>query len=1750
MTKKRGRIKLEVVLFLVIILSLSGCAKDIIVANAIYECNENEGSGLIIHGKQSRSFLCLKPPGFTSCYKASNNGLKFCGSSEWDNIGDIVTNELYYEQSERDANRNNVKNNLGSITTTSNNFLDLGDIIINGLNNEEQNVLFTSETRYPNANFLNLNRIDFYDESSKVTVNFFLLECTPETENLVFDKRSESMLKTAQPSELYMCIKEKGIYRWIDKSIILGNDADGDNVPKYWDCNDNDKDVYGDFSLFQGPPLNVICGDGKANTCGVVSETVPDDDCDTLEYKVACTQTCLTSDGQCSWVESSGNYNCCGDDGLNDLGNELVGSLDGQGNSDYLCVTHDKDFVSHKNFNTADPKSSFKNVGWPADDRCEGDWCWISAKQDAKFNVLTVKPLEDKPYDVISNGEQWVKCDENYLTTELSKHLPTPDVDDFQQGDSADILNRKTSRFACYNTNTHTEWVECGAERSEGLITHENRGTIKARFPGEGMYSLRFITSRDDGIFDGENLDVDTKSYKKYYQDDFLFDFTGYTHLNLFFKFKQEVNQVASLNLKIFGPKGENDERPIYFQKSIIGDVVNHPFSQEFMHVRVALPENLKNIEKISITGSQPFLGRNLFLDKGILQNELLCSGDESAQNEWSWIDNIDQKDTNKDITGEDLCVALYGPFAWLDKGLNDPRDADGVDIPSASCCGNGEVDANGEFLKEYYAGNSHKQGGPPGEKYGCWNSRTIKSGETIMNVEYSVEYQPEKFYDVIYPPNQPRSSWSIDLETKRASCEPKHCGAILLRNRPERYICLDGDSECKYGVSYKLKDDSCTSNNCEIDRVVEVCFIQGENTCNAQTSATTCGFNYHVARGSDVDDLDRIFDNNDLNDKLGYIRKIIRETDGDTNNFPPPRILTNTCVVQDIISPVYVTLLSNTIKLSSTKIASFNLNRNDLLPKVEGDSTKGKVKLSNFNDKVNLYFLDPKRPNAWSDGKMIINYDDLIHDMTEIYVMAKMDFDKYTPTSTLQNFPDRESITFTQSCKENEECLFPIPGKSPYKITNEHPGLYELFFVSGDELNEEVLITQPNQEFGVEIDVNQDPVLVQGMLKAKKVAQQVLFLNEDVPGQLRDRDFFGCNVADFMVGGNMVKQTNNLLQCTPKSDFICAYSKTVLGNFPITSINVWDKNDLPETKGVNEDEGEGEDLAILDGFPANELTHSTTVVPARNLLTNADFCESCFEGDVLNGWEVFVDDLPHRNVQGFFIDSHQPQDDPKVTLASNHLLKSVRIPVIDNMQIHYSINTTGNCQDFVTLIDKEGDVISEITLNDGMVFSTLTAEYLTYDISNCKFQQPSLQYIDDKGPVTFGFSEPKTKLRAAVACCPENHCWDGMHCVAPMDEYTETTINVGNDRNYKCIAGDWTYMPLAKDWKNNVGGFCNSESQCFVMSSKDGQGDGEKKNSAEDFYNGKFPTCIENGEFIFDNYCDNGAWVSRTKFLVSQMLDRVGGNQHELYCNDFKEVLTTLSSEQLQLLGGVNEGPVGIDGIPTTVCFSEVQKNKFARNLVEFSENKCINNVCVLNHNGKTAFATTLNHPIVSDDSFANTLDINPASCATQGNFGSCSGGLYYSKILNAAWFTKDGLSPSAGIIERVVDFFRELLTRQTEIIDLSLLDEIDHYNKIYSNVKGNKKVLAVQESYTKDDTVLVAEFEGFNTPVCSYVDVNNIDHSDFQVELLEGASGYKVLSCVDDGNVQRVEVVSDGTKDEGLNFLWPQITSKLRIE
>ena len=79
---------------------------------------------------------------------------------------------------------------------------------------------------------------------------------------------------------------------------------------------------------------------------------------------------------------------------------------------------------------------------------------------------------------------------------------------------------------------------------------------------------------------------------------------------------------------------------------------------------------------------------------------------------------------------------------------------------------------------------------------------------------------------------------------------------------------------------------------------------------------------------------------------------------------------------------------------------------------------------------------------------------------------------------------------------------------------------------------------------------------------------------------------------------------------------------------------------------------------------------------------------------------------------------------------------------------------------------------------------------------------------------------------------------------------------------------------------------FCIEDNQCLV----DPNGNFEDNNNPE-----LDPQCITDGQYINDNYCENGIWTSRTKYIALQFLDIARGNDYTIFCDEAQKTLNEL---------------------------------------------------------------------------------------------------------------------------------------------------------------------------------------------------------------------------------------------------------------
>lgn len=725
-----------------------------------------------------------------------------------------------------------------------------------------------------------------------------------------------------------------------------------------------------------------------------------------------------------------------------------------------------------------------------------------------------------------------------------------------------------------------------------------------------------------------------------------------------------------------------------------------------------------------------------------------------------------------------------------------------------------------------------------------------------------------------------------------------------------------------------------------------------------------------------------------------------------------------------------------------------------------------------------------------------------------------------------------KKSTTLNYPCTDSQ-CVFPLPGEPSYIITNPNPHLYDLYFVGPDTGKEGILITPQNNKFETV-----------GNILVKKIAQQIIHINNE------DRqEFYGCQAANFAIQD--VPYITNLNYCEIRGDKFCSYS---VDNEGFTTINSWSGSPL-ESVGYEEPSELPEDLSQLnlklkllgeEGIiPAAKRNTSAPMLPGKNFLPNAEFV---VESKRLLGWQLFNPDGTTKDVKKKDVELGI------LTLLSGESLISERIAVSQETTLHFSqAAVCGNTN--ILLVDKNGAVTNAILPQ----FSTETASYLRIEFNGpCEIEKPMLQLVDEGKIAKYSFNPIDELQRAGAACCPRDYCWNGYSCVEPMVPGTYLIEHVGDGQDYRCVAGEWTAAPIKKDWFQDKWGFCSNEKQCFVVPSEDATADA----TYENFVDGEIPSCINDKEYIYDHYCDQGNWTTRTKFVAKELLKTVEeDDEYILYCTTPQEALISLDYQDKFILGEVAE-IIQTDesslfaGEPgqkqETACLTLPEN---ARKLISKEENTCVNNVCLLLHEDEpVAFATSLNKDTTDNiDSFLNVFGVSPESvtdsCTGTGDFVECdfidfNENIYYSPELNAIIYSKEELAFGETFFGKVKTFFKEFLGLEDEFAKKhkEFVNDVQNFRNLYLLNKGDKKVRAVKEIISDKKQTLVAEYEGFDTPVCEYVrniEVPSISELGVFGQLL----GKDKIVCTHENGTQKVVAI------EGINYLWPMMTGKLRV-
>lgn len=207
--------------------------------------------------------------------------------------------------------------------------------------------------------------------------------------------------------------------------------------------------------------------------------------------------------------------------------------------------------------------------------------------------------------------------------------------------------------------------------------------------------------------------------------------------------------------------------------------------------------------------------------------------------------------------------------------------------------------------------------------------------------------------------------------------------------------------------------------------------------------------------------------------------------------------------------------------------------------------------------------------------------------------------------------------------------------------------------------------------------------------------------------------------------------------------------------------------------------------------------------------------------------------------------------------------------------------------------------------------------------------------------------------------------------------------------------AADWVEVSFRTSWDRKSAGYCQETTQCLVSNSFN-----ETLNNQPNTYwtgttNSQKPKCINTTQYIGDNYCENGAWSSRTKLLATQLIETTlatSQSNFSLYCDTYQNALNRYNYNT---------------DYGTVTSFI----GRFCQQPGNHYITDCFNSICVLKHGNQISFGTPFNTDISGTKSPLNALNLSSTQCDSaknnDGDYDTCGNGVWYNHDLQTILFS-----------------------------------------------------------------------------------------------------------------------------------------------
>jgi len=570
--------------------------------------------------------------------------------------------------------------------------------------------------------------------------------------------------------------------------------------------------------------------------------------------------------------------------------------------------------------------------------------------------------------------------------------------------------------------------------------------------------------------------------------------------------------------------------------------------------------------------------------------------------------------------------------------------------------------------------------------------------------------------------------------------------------------------------------------------------------------------------------------------------------------------------------------------------------------------------------------------------------------------------------------------------------------------------------------------------------------------------------------------------------------------------------------------------------------------------FSAEIFNHFQDSDARANIYNAANYVLLCKLGSTRNsnGWEFKLCD----NITG--VDNVYIKLETNGTSGDQTWFDNIRLAQDDFFMDFYDVKDSRdnvNPEDYSSgarLITPDRDMpyCSYVELGDPAKekFCSYTEQWLPTNSQN----KSKLSYINWTPPAD------KTYSIQYAECCNETACWDGTQCIEKQNaDPLVPSVNNGMNDGYRCIDGEWYWSFLKYTPDGQFKGYCPDNTQCLY-------------NITGLYLNESFPQCFNHGQYIGDDFCYNGTWTSRTKFLALDMMhkgDQDGSSgDYTLMCGKYDEVLNFCNynvSGYSLTYGGVCDLYLNA----MTITGEPILNNKCTT--LGGDHITCANHFCVLRYeNGgetRVFVGTTLNQPFdLTNFSFIEALGVSPISicngivsnqfvpCGSQGiSYNPQIHGIVFSKHSPGTFGINKNISADVTSFHEDTDVFTELRTYYEAIVNFLLSGTIPGYdfvanttkfNKIYIDKHDSKLVVAVleQDMYTPlgdfpqggYKNYLAAEFHNFDVDVCQSVNVFT----------------HPTINCLKDDSDDIYRLFFQSAMD--IDKIYFDITSKLRVK